>query len=262
MSTDIIPFPVSAAATASSTSPLDIVQIVNGEPMVSSLTMAKVFSRPHKEVMRSLRQLVEKEAVRATAQTYLDSQGKEQPMLGLNERNALIAMPYVGGENSLDGQTKLVDGFLHYRDHKPNSYSLEATKIPALPQLLHGITGAIVNLDEGQKELREGQKELSDEQKELKLDICELEEKQQQHKAELEEKIEAAVKIKRRERYMTIAVYYRAVHGIELSNGQKVKASKYAVRFSEELGLSVDRTHAPFSYSMIVLDLVSEEMNF
>lgn len=46
---------------------------------------------------------------------YLDIQGKTQKMYVLDERSFLIAMPFIGGKKSEDGQVLLVDEFLRIR---------------------------------------------------------------------------------------------------------------------------------------------------
>ncbi|MEQ1766125.1 MAG: hypothetical protein ABL859_01735, partial [Methylotenera sp.] len=48
--------------------------------------------------------------------TYFDTQNREQTAYELSERDFLVAMPFIGGEKSEDGQVSLVDEFL--RLHK------------------------------------------------------------------------------------------------------------------------------------------------
>lgn len=120
--------------------------------MVSSLKIAEIFERPHKNVLRVLRDLSdlpdhEEPAENLAAQkggvlkrgrgknieiaasvlsgkinwgTYTDERGKEQPIAWLCEREALIAMPFFGGRKAHEGQRQLVDAYLYYRDHFAN----------------------------------------------------------------------------------------------------------------------------------------------
>ncbi|MEA1052353.1 hypothetical protein U5801_21460 [Lamprobacter modestohalophilus] len=123
-----------------------VIEIRQNKPMVSSLKIAELFERPHKSVLRVLRELsgvAQHSDEHLTAQkgglprrgrgaktkdsaavldgqitwdAYRNSRGKEYPMAWLNERAALIAMPFIGGRNAHIGQRKLVDAYLYYRD--------------------------------------------------------------------------------------------------------------------------------------------------
>lgn len=133
-----------------------VIEIRHTKPMVSSLKIAEMFDRPHKSVLRVLRELcaMAAEGLRTDAETmesggtkkgvsvrgrgrateesagvlagkiswatYTDSRGKEYPIAWLEEREALIAMPFIGGRNAHQGQAKLVDAYLFYRDAYAN----------------------------------------------------------------------------------------------------------------------------------------------
>lgn len=86
----------------------DLIKIKKGKAMVSSLNIAELFERRHDSVLRAIRRL----GLRTVAETYEDSQGRLQPLYWLEEREALILMPFLGGKKSLDGQIKLVDAYL------------------------------------------------------------------------------------------------------------------------------------------------------
>lgn len=133
-----------------------IITVRHSLPMVSSLKIAELFERPHKSVLRVLRELSiiadepqataaesenlaaqkgvfpkrgrgaktqESAAVLAgqvTWDVYRDARGKEYPIAWLGERAALIAMPFIGGRKAHIGQRKLVDAYLWYRDNFAN----------------------------------------------------------------------------------------------------------------------------------------------
>ena len=97
----------SVAATGQS---LVTVQMRHGKPMVSSMTIAEVFGRRHDKVLGRVREL----GLPVIWETYTDSQGRSQPMFWAAEREALIMMPFLGGRQSMDGQTRLVDAYLAY----------------------------------------------------------------------------------------------------------------------------------------------------
>ncbi|EJM22462.1 Phage regulatory protein Rha (Phage-pRha) [Pseudomonas sp. GM21] len=83
---------------------------------VDTTTIAQLFGRPHKNVLRSLASLVETGAISQLTiepRDYIDSRGKTQPCYRLSERDALVLMPFIGGKRSMEGQAKLVDAFLN-----------------------------------------------------------------------------------------------------------------------------------------------------
>jgi phage regulator Rha-like protein len=84
---------------------------VHGEKLTTtSLVIAEQFQRPHHMVLKSLDKLISK--VKMDSRDYIDSRGKVQRMYVLEERAFLIAMPFIGGVKSFEGQVKLVDEFL------------------------------------------------------------------------------------------------------------------------------------------------------
>ena len=84
---------------------------VHGQTLTTnSLIIAEVFNRPHKNVLRVLDGL--KSRLKIEPRDYVVSRGKTQRMYELSERQALIAMPFIGGEKSFYGQEILVDAFL------------------------------------------------------------------------------------------------------------------------------------------------------
>jgi hypothetical protein len=150
----------------------DIIEIRRNRPMVSSVRIAELFERPHKSVLRVLRELSGQEAgenlaaqkgqlpkrgkgVKAkdsaavlsghiTWDQYQDVRNKTQPIAWLDEEAALIAMPFIGGRHAHIGQRKLVRAYLAYRDafQNPQRPDLIRTKRDASRVL----TDAIVDM--------------------------------------------------------------------------------------------------------------------
>ena len=90
------------------------IEVHNNTPMISSLDIAKQFGRSHGHVMKSIKSKLGRDEIVTTS--YVDSQGKKQPMLLLSKRAALIAMPFIGGKKSEEGQRALVDAYLAYEE--------------------------------------------------------------------------------------------------------------------------------------------------
>ncbi len=88
----------------------NIVENINGELTTTSLIIAEEFGRTHKNVLKSLDKLVSR--LQMEPRDYIDSRGKTQRMYVLDERSFLIAMPFIGGNKSEEGQERLVDAFL------------------------------------------------------------------------------------------------------------------------------------------------------
>jgi len=99
-----------------------VIEIRRSKPMVSSLKIADLFERNHRDVLRAIRkELAEEISLRKIAQSETtNSRGKSIPVFWLDERQALIVMPFLGGQKSREGQRKLVDAYLYYRDAYAN----------------------------------------------------------------------------------------------------------------------------------------------
>lgn len=96
-----------------------LVRLHDGQPVTDSLTIAREFGRRHDNVMQTLRSLIDDGTISLLEfkeRDYSDSRGKTQPCIVLNEAGALIAMPFVGGKKSRDGQKAFVRAFLAMRD--------------------------------------------------------------------------------------------------------------------------------------------------
>jgi Rha family phage regulatory protein len=91
-----------------------LVTVNNGVATTTSLIIAEQFGRKHSHVLRSIEKfdLTRYEIVPSA---YVDESGKSNRMYSLTERQALIIMPFIGGQKSIDGQERLVDAFLAMR---------------------------------------------------------------------------------------------------------------------------------------------------
>jgi len=95
-----------------------IVHVFKGELVTNSLAIAQEFGRNHKDVLRSLDTLIENGTIsrrKSAPPDYIDARGKAQRVIELSERDFLIAMPFIGGKKSEQGQVRLVDTFLQMR---------------------------------------------------------------------------------------------------------------------------------------------------
>jgi Rha family phage regulatory protein len=90
-----------------------------GEIVTDSVVIAEEFGRRHDNVMERLRSLVADGSINLLdfkEIEYLDGRGRKQPAIELTERGALVAMPFIGGKMSREGQVRLVDAFLAMRE--------------------------------------------------------------------------------------------------------------------------------------------------
>ncbi len=101
------------------------ITVHNNEPMVSSKNIAEQFDREHSHVMTAIRGILGGDDF--VVGSYTDTQNQQRPMILLNERSALIAMPFIGGTKSKEGQIALVDTYLAYKNSGgykiPQTYS-------------------------------------------------------------------------------------------------------------------------------------------
>ena len=96
----------------------DLVFIEQGRLKTNSVIVANANNRRHDNVMQAIKGLIRSGHLGSLdfkETYYTDIQGKRQPMLELTERGFLIAMPFIGGTKSRDGQVKLVNAFLEQR---------------------------------------------------------------------------------------------------------------------------------------------------
>ncbi|WP_340619326.1 Rha family transcriptional regulator [Xenorhabdus siamensis] len=96
-----------------------LVKKSNGQPVVTTDVIANEFGRDHKNVLQSVRGLIESSHLGELdfkPSSYISKQNKELPCYELTERGFLIAMPFIGGEKARDGQVRLVDSFIKFRE--------------------------------------------------------------------------------------------------------------------------------------------------
>jgi phage regulator Rha-like protein len=108
-----------------------LVNINNGIATTTSLIIAEQFGRAHKSVLNSLDKFKGRHGI--VPSSYLAGNGKQEKCYILNERQALIAMPFIGGEKSEDGQVALVDAFLELRQ-KVNYLMIRSHQIDVADQ--------------------------------------------------------------------------------------------------------------------------------
>lgn len=108
-----------------------LIKIVKGEPVVSTEVVAVEFGRDHFRVMGSIESLVESGHLGASdfrASSYRSKQNKDLPCYELTERGFLIAMPFIGGDKARDGQVRLVDSFITYREKAKKEAAIQAER--------------------------------------------------------------------------------------------------------------------------------------
>lgn len=96
-----------------------LVCIKNEQVMTTSVAMAESFNRRHDNVINSIEKLISEDVIGALdfkATSYKDKSNRQSKMYLLTERGFLIAMPFIGGSKSKEGQVKLVDEFMRMRD--------------------------------------------------------------------------------------------------------------------------------------------------
>ncbi|EBO0868512.1 hypothetical protein DQ487_10355 [Salmonella enterica] len=108
-----------------------LIKIVKGEPVVSTDVIAAEFGREHFRVMGSIDSLIKSGHLGASdfrASSYISKQKKEIPCYELTERGFLIAMPFIGGEKARDGQVRLVDSFIEFREKARKEAAIQAER--------------------------------------------------------------------------------------------------------------------------------------
>lgn len=108
-----------------------LIKIVKGEPLVNTDVIAAEFGREHFRVMGSIDSLIGSGHLGASdfrASSYISKQKKEIPCYELTERGFLIAMPFIGGDKARDGQVRLVDSFITYREKAKQEAAIQAER--------------------------------------------------------------------------------------------------------------------------------------
>jgi len=97
----------------------NIVSVGNNGLSISSDRLAHILNKPHRNVKRSINKLIDNgtiDALKIERISYVDSMKRRQEAYRLGERDALVAMPFIGGVESERGQVILVDAFIHARE--------------------------------------------------------------------------------------------------------------------------------------------------
>jgi len=108
-----------------------LIKIVKGEPVVNTDVVAAEFGREHFRVMGSIDSLIASGHLGASdfrASSYISKQKKEIACYELTERGFLIAMPFIGGDKARDGQVRLVDSFISYREKAKQEAAIQAER--------------------------------------------------------------------------------------------------------------------------------------
>ncbi len=108
-----------------------LIMIVKGEPVVNTDVIAAEFGREHYRVMASIDALISSGHLGASdfgATSYTDKSNRQQASYQLTERGFLIAMPFIGGEKAKDGQVRLVDSFIEYREKAKKEAAIQAER--------------------------------------------------------------------------------------------------------------------------------------
>ncbi|MFM0647960.1 Rha family transcriptional regulator [Paraburkholderia bryophila] len=91
----------------------------DNEIVTDALTVSREFGRRHDNVLAALDSLIEDGTLNHLdfkAVEYRDGKGEFRRTVELTERGALIAMPFIGGRKSRQGQSRLIDSFLAMRE--------------------------------------------------------------------------------------------------------------------------------------------------
>lgn len=113
-----------------STGNADLVRMRGKTPVTDSLAISREFERRHGNVLRTLDSLIADGTISRLnfeSAEYLDEQRKRRRMIELDERAALVVMPFIGGRNSRAGQVRLVDAFLRLRAAAASHPAIEPT---------------------------------------------------------------------------------------------------------------------------------------
>lgn len=108
-----------------------LIKVVKGEPVVNTDVVAAEFGREHFRVMGSIDSLIASGHLGASdfrASSYISKQKKEIACYELTERGFLIAMPFIGGDKARDGQVRLVDSFIEYREKARKESLIQAER--------------------------------------------------------------------------------------------------------------------------------------
>lgn len=96
----------------------NLINITGDKLTTTSLIISELFGRPHKNVLERLDSLINDgtlTGLEIRPSEYRDKSGKSNKLYVLEEKTALVAMPFIGGKLSRKGQRLLVDEFFRIR---------------------------------------------------------------------------------------------------------------------------------------------------
>jgi len=108
-----------------------LIKVIKGTPVVSTEVIAAEFGRRHDNVMQNIRSLIESGHLGALdfkETSYIDKSNRAKPCFELTERGFFIAMPFIGGDKARDGQVRLVDSFIQYREKARQEAAIQAER--------------------------------------------------------------------------------------------------------------------------------------
>lgn len=94
----------------------DLVSIINNKAVCTSLQVAEKFERKHKNVIKSIENLIEMDSAQKLAQwfskdKYKDSSGKENPMYYMNRDGFTVLAMGFNGKKALDWKIQYINAF-------------------------------------------------------------------------------------------------------------------------------------------------------
>ena len=105
------------AKVAQHTTIANVIEVHHQKPMGSSLKLSEMFERPHFRVLKAIKRLAERGRLTTppVVSDWVDSTGRKNELLLLDERSALISAPFIGGAKAEEVQCRIVDAYLYYR---------------------------------------------------------------------------------------------------------------------------------------------------
>ena len=126
----------------------DLITVENGEPMTTSLKIAEVFGKRHKDVLKTIRKKIEKidelevganlRSPKFIEESYIDLQNKEHEMYKLNKDALVLVVMNYQTKEALKFQLDYIDAFNNMQkqleqvglsDQKTNLITAEAHKM-------------------------------------------------------------------------------------------------------------------------------------
>jgi len=128
-----------------------IVQLVNGTPMTSSVEIAAHFDRQHKDVMRVINKLLARTTDEGRRRnfapsSYLNAQGKRQPMYLLNRDAFFFVVGGFTGEAADEWKWRFIDAF---NNLEAELAATNARYLAALDQIRPSLRPVVRDFEDG-----------------------------------------------------------------------------------------------------------------